>query len=392
MNWTEDELRPCGFDFSSSTSSFFFFSLFLLFFFFFLNPRVVFLLAEKGILSSFRLSRKEDDQSSNSPFGSRKKGEDKDKDVIDPAHPFGPPRRSGAESKSVSDLSAKEGGSPLMGRKKRDSNSSIDNKDSLPPSAASASSSSVADSETDDTESSMQAHEAAVAAAAAAAIISSSPSAGSAVGGASASQNSGVSPAPVASSNHAPAVTSSESAKISVAVTVQATGQTHDFEYDSHWQVRAVMANLAAKLNVDKNSSLFHPIAHVFLEPQRELQCYWDLEPSVLPLTIVTSTKASTKEAKVKVGSVKRSVHVMKQTTASGIVMLAGEETGFHPAHHVLLVGEKPTPPNTVVWKTIGSDWAVVPLTELAPVNLRVNFADDQVVKVCKLGEYCVLV
>ena len=63
------------------------------------------------------------------------------------------------------------------------------------------------------------------------------------------------------------------------------------------------MANLAAKLNVDKNSSLFHPTAHVFLEPLRELVCYWDCEPAPLALTIVGSTKASTKEAKVKVGA-----------------------------------------------------------------------------------------
>lgn len=303
------------------------------------------MIAEKGLLSSFRLGRKDDEQGSNSPFGGRKKADDKD--AIDPSHPFGPPRRSGAEA------SKDAGGSPSLARKNRDSNSSVDTKDVLPHHDSEA---------TDDTESSAQ-HDAPPASGAAPASASTPPAAAA------------------AAPSGAP---SGDAVKINVVVTVQATGQTQEVEYDARWQVRAVMANLATKLNVDKNSSLFHSSAHVFLEPQRELQCYWDLEPAALALTIVGSSKASTKETKVKFGSVKRSVHVMKQTTASGVVMLAGEETGFHPASHALVVSEKPVAPNTVVWKMIGSDWAVVPLTELAPVNLRVNFADDQVVKVLK--------
>ncbi len=321
-------------------------------------------LAEKSLLSTFRIGRKDEDpgaaSSGSSPFGGRK-AVDKEKEAASSSHPFGPPRRSGAESASSSNLAdAGASGSPQTKRRVSGADSS---KDQIVGAVATRD-----ESETDDTES----------------VTSSSSTKRLSVDGGRMSGDG--SPAPQATPPPPLPSASAPQPAAKVLVIVSQGGHSHEFEYASDWQVRAVMANLATKLTVDKNASLYHPTAHVYLEPQREILCYWDTEPAPLTLALVTTKAPSTKEVKVKLGQIKRTVHVLKTTTASGVVMAAGEDTGFHPTVHALLVNEKPVAPNTVVWKLIGSEWAVVPVAEMAAVNLRVHFVDEQVFKVLKVA------
>ena len=321
--------------------------LFFFFFFFFSSYRSA--RAEKSLLSTFRLGRKEDEAAS-SPAGSRKVEKDASPS---PNHPFGIPRRSESSDPSSPSLSAV--------RKKRSSSAAIDTQDVLPTSET------TEDSESSATSSS-RADEIAPSA--------SSPPASNMTPG---------TPPPAAAAVAVAAAAALASQKIAVHVSLG--GAIHEFEYAASWQVRAVMANIATKVAVDKNAALFHPVANVYLEPQRELQNYWDTEPGTLHLSLLSTKAPSSKEVKVKIGPVKRAVPVMKTTTALGVVMETGEDmTNFRPSAYVLNVADKPQAPLTPVWKSIGSEWSVTPMADLPAVNLRVHFVDDQVFKVLKVA------
>jgi hypothetical protein len=330
------------------------------------------LAAEKSLLSTFRIGRKDDDPAgtsggSGSPFGGRK-ADNKEKDAVSASHPFGPPRRSGAESQSAASLGAPKEGegaathSPFM-RRRSSAASSLD-KDLLSPLGRE-------DSEAEDTESSATSKR--LSFERGSSEVSSTPGTPQLL-----SPNATVA---------APATPVSK-----VTVIILQNGQPHEFEYSSDWQVRAVFANVATKLAVEKNSSLYHPTAHVFLEAQRDIQCYWDAEPGPLTLAVMSTGRPTAKEVKVRLGQVKRSVLVLKATTAGGIVMAAGDDAGFRPTLHVLTIADKPVASSVPVWKLIGPEWAVVPLTELPAVNLRVHFVDEQVFKVLKVSPFVVCV
>jgi hypothetical protein len=323
------------------------------------------LAAEKSLLSTFRIGRKDDDPAgasagSSSPFGGRKA--DKDKDAASASHPFGPPRRSGAESQSAASLSVPKEGegsaphSPFM-RRRSSAASSLD-KDLLSPVGRE-------DSEAEDTESSATSKR--LSFERGSSEVSSTP------GTPQLLSPHGAAAAPVTPVSK-------------VTVIILQNGQPHEFEYSSDWQVRAVFANVATKLAVEKNSSLYHPTAHVFLEAQRDIQCYWDAEPGPLTLAVMATGRPTAKEVKVRLGQVKRSVLVLKATTAGGIVMAAGDDAGFRPALHVMTIADKPVASSVPVWKLIGPEWAVVPLADLPAVNLRVHFVDEQVFKVLKVS------
>lgn len=158
-----------------------------------------------------------------------------------------------------------------------------------------------------------------------------------------------------------------------LAVVVSWSGQSQEFSYTTQWQVRAVMANITTLLPVDKNMSLYHPAGHVFLEPHRDLQSYMDREDGPLALQLFSGKLPSSKEVKVKVGAIKKTITVYKATTALGVVMSVGEDPGFRPYRYVLLSSEKPLEPSTVVWKILNTDLSVVPASDLPSVNLKVN-------------------
>ncbi len=328
------------------------------------------------MLSTFRIGRKDDDPAgasagTNSPFGGRKSEKEKEP-ATSASHPFGPPRRSAAESQSAATLptTAKEGeggsapNSPFAARR-RSSASSATDKDVLSPGGLGKE-----DSEADDTESSATSKR-----------LSADLVRGSSEGPSTPGTPHIATPPPTSTSAAAP-----PAAPGKVPLVLLINGQAHEFEYSSDWQVRAVFANLATKLTVDKNSSLYHPSANIYLEAQRDLQCYWDSEPGPLTLAVVTSGKPTAKEVKVRLGQIKRSVLVLKATTAGGIVMAAGDDAGFRPTLHVLTVADKPLAPSVPVWKLIGPEWAVIPVADLPAVNLRVHFVDEQVFKVLKVA------
>ena len=110
---------------------------------------------------------------------------------------------------------------------------------------------------------------------------------------------------------------------------------------------------------------------------------YYDKDGGPLNLSLMSSNQSHSRNVKVRFGASKKTVTVFKNTTALGVIMSVGEESGFRPSRYVLFSQDKAVDNNAVVWKMV--DLAVTALSDIPHIPVKVLFVEDSSNKVVRV-------